>query len=99
MRFTTTSGSLYEVDTTAKKIRRLNGEKNPTPRMGKDGEWRHYAKLYPAKPAVGQTLVIVWGEDTPLLPETVEELAQVGGFGMPITHTSLVVKVDETVYN
>lgn len=100
MRFTTESGSLYEVDEKAKKIRRLNGVKNPTPRTGKDGQWRTYRELHPDPVTVGRGVVIVWGEDTELLVETKEQLQTMGGgFGMPMTTTSTVVDVDINVYN
>lgn len=98
MRFTTISGSLYEVDTKAKKVRRLNGKADPTPRMGKDGEWRSYREIHPDPVQVGQGVVIAWGDDVELQDETKQVVAE-GGFGLPLTTTSTVVEVDETVYN
>jgi len=100
MKFTTASGSVYEVNTETKKIRRLNGVKDPQPRMGKDGEWRSYRKLYPEVPTVGRGVVIVWGEETEPLAETKEQLESMGGgFVMPMTTTSAVMEIDNTVYN
>ena len=39
---TTFSGSLYEGLPTAKAVRRLNGNVDPTPRQGPDGEWKRF---------------------------------------------------------
>jgi hypothetical protein len=36
----TETGSLYEFDTEGKRVRRLSGVKNPTPRQGADGVWK-----------------------------------------------------------
>lgn len=70
MLFYTVSGSAYEVDSVNKRIRRLSGKANPTPRQGKDGEWRNYAELHPAPLKVGESALIVWGDDVDFLPET-----------------------------
>lgn len=67
MKFTTATGSVYEVNTDSKQIRRLTGVKDPTPRQGKDGEWRTYIDTTPIK--VGQQLLIRWGDDTEASPE------------------------------
>lgn len=100
MKFTTVSGSVYEVNTETKKIRRLNGAEDPTPRMGKDGQWRSYQKLYPEVPTVGKGVVIVWGEETEPLAETKEQLESMGGgFVMPMTTTSIVMEVDNITYH
>jgi hypothetical protein len=98
MRFTTITGSLYEVDTKAKKIRRLNGAKDPSPRMGKDGQWRSYKEIHPKIPVVGESVVIAWGDDVELTEEG-KAIVEGGGFGIPLTTTSPVVDVDETVFN
>jgi hypothetical protein len=74
MIFHTISGSTYEVNKSEKKIRRLNGITDPTPRMGEDGKWKNYLKLYPDHPQVGQSVLIVWGNDVDLMPETKEAL-------------------------
>ena len=42
LRFTTESGSVYEVDDANTRIRRLEGRHDATPRQGADGEWRVY---------------------------------------------------------
>jgi len=98
MRFTTITGSLYEVDTKAKKVRRLNGVKDPSPRMGKDGQWRSYKEIHPNPPTVGQSVLIAWGSDVELMEEG-KAIEAEGGIGIPITTTSPVVDVDETVFN
>ena len=100
MRFTTASGSVYEVDEKAKKIRRLNGVTDLSPRMGKDGEWRSFRQLLPNPITVGSGVAIVWGEETELLAETQEQLQTMGGgFAIPMTTTSMVVDIDNNVYN
>ena len=40
--FTTRSGSLYEIDTSLSRIRRVTGPNPPTQRQGTDGEWQDY---------------------------------------------------------
>lgn len=68
MKFTTVTGSVYEVDTEGKKIRRLQGKKDPTPRQGKDGEWRGYLNDLEVK--VGASVWIQWEDAHPLTDET-----------------------------
>lgn len=93
MKVTTKSGSVYEVDTTKKQIRRLNGVGDPSPRMGKDGQWRPYREVYGGE--VGKSLTIIWGMNTELLPGTRDEIAnEGGGFAIPTTVTSPVVSVE-----
>ena len=58
MKFETESGSLYEVDEEANKVRRLIGVKDPTPRQGKDGEWKSYMEHTPV--VVGKGVVFLW---------------------------------------
>ena len=95
MKFTTASGSVYEVNTDSKQIRRLNGPKDPTPRQGKDGQWRNYSDLAPDPISVGSGVVIFWGHDTALLAETEEQLKSMGGgIAAPTTMTSNVVSVE-----
>ena len=95
MKFTTASGSVYEVNTDSKQIRRLNGVKDPTPRQGPDGQWRAYKDVYPNPIVVGAGVVIVWGPETALLAETEETLKDMGGgFAAPLTTTSTVMSVE-----
>lgn len=91
MKFTTASGSVYEVNTDSKQIRRLNGVKDPTPRQGPDGQWRTYKDLLLAK---GESALIVWGDDTELLSES-KEILKEGGFAIPTTMTSTVMEIEQ----
>jgi hypothetical protein len=93
MKFTTVSGSIYEVNTDSKQVRRLNGVKDPTPRQGPDGQWRAYSDITPVK--VGSSVAIFWGTETALLAETEQHLKEMGGgMAAPITTTSMVVNVE-----
>jgi hypothetical protein len=87
MKFTTETGSVYEINTDSKQIRRLNGKLDPTPRMGKAGEWRTYHSTYPDPIEVGSQVIIVWGSDVaPLDPDQP---------GTPTTITSQVVSIEK----
>lgn len=93
MRFTTVSGSVYEVNTDSKQIRRLNGVKDPSPRLGADGQWRGYSEITPIK--VGSSVAIVWSGETALMAETEQALKKMpGAIGIPATTTSMVVSVE-----
>ncbi len=81
MIFTTETGSVYEVDETNRRIRRLTGAGKPTERVG-DG-WREYASI---GVTVGEESMIIWPEGTPLLPGSLG--------GLPVTITSRVVGVE-----
>lgn len=91
MKFTTVSGSVYEVNFDSKKIRRLNGVKDSTSRQGKDGEWRAYKELIPSPLKKGVSAVIIWKDDTELLDETIVED---GMIAIPTTRTSTVVEIE-----
>ena len=52
----TETGSIYEIDNINKKIRRLSGQENPTPRIGQDGQWRKFKTI--EKISNGQMLII-----------------------------------------
>ncbi len=54
----TLSGSVYQVDTDAKRVRRCAGVRAPTPRQGAD--WRDFAS---AAAAVGLPMVVAWAAD------------------------------------
>lgn len=85
MFFKTETGSTYEVDLKEKKIRRVLGIDDPTPRQGKDGEWKTFKSLLIEK---GEPAYIMWDpKTTPLLEESV------GGY--PATVTSIVVDIIE----
>ena len=92
MIFKTRTGSCYEVDREASKIRRLSGKNDPTSRQGQDGEWKPYEYLAPI--VIGQGATIIWGSDTPLLPET-KSLAALSSIVVPMTYTSDVESVEE----
>lgn len=58
MKFTTETGSVYEFDLENKRVRRLVGIKDPTPRQGTDGEWKEFE--WATDPRVGQQVLICW---------------------------------------
>lgn len=91
IQFTTESNSIYQVDTNNKKIRRLSGKSNPTTRQGNDGEWKSYITLSPI--VKGESVVIVWDSNTPLLPET--KITDTGAMiATPTTITNIVAHLD-----
>lgn len=63
--FETKSGSRYEVDAEAKKIRRVSGVKPPQPRQGSDGQWMPYLAI--SEIETGRVLVVSWPDSVPLL--------------------------------
>lgn len=65
----TETGSIYQIDTTQKQLRRLTGATNPTPSFGKDGEWKPYSRLL-SDPVVGRPVFIVWNDDPPQITTT-----------------------------
>lgn len=44
--FTTQTGSLYEIDTDLKRIRRITGSHEPTGRQSHDGTWQDYDQAF-----------------------------------------------------
>lgn len=88
-KFHTETGSVYQVNTNSKQIRRLTGVRDPQPRQGKDGEWKTYIELLLD---VGMNAVIFWDPaSTPL-----HEGSPAGA--APSTITSKVVEIiDESV--
>lgn len=83
MKFKTVSGSIYEVDSESKKIRRLYGTEDPTTRQGKDGDFRPYIRL---DLEVGECACIFWDpKTTPLLDGN--------SIGAPATITSQVLEI------
>lgn len=88
MRFTTESKSVYEVDLANKRMRRLSGEKDPTPRSGKDGEWKVFEYIFPEKLEIGKNVIFGWDpKTTPLLKNS--------DVGSPVTITSQIISVFE----
>jgi hypothetical protein len=86
MTFTTETGSVYEVDTEAKRIRRLTGEGKPTERVG--DVWRDYSDITTV--ALGYRVLVTWTKDVPLLDTT-----PAGCGFVPSTLTSKVVSTSE----
>jgi hypothetical protein len=84
----TRSGSLYELDTEQKRVRRVLGQGAPKPRIGEDGQWKTYADI--VGPYLGERLLIFWdAKDTPLFEGSDPEAAS------PTTITSAVVDIRE----
>lgn len=61
LRFETESGSVYEVDILERRVRRLTGLNAPTPRVGKDGEWKTFTLVSSITP--GAPVLFVWRFD------------------------------------
>lgn len=67
IKFVTESGSVYEIDSENKLVRRLTGVIDPQPRQGKDGMWKSYADTNGVE--VGTSVLFIWPRaTTPLLP-------------------------------
>jgi hypothetical protein len=88
MIFTTKSNSTYDIDIANKRIRRLNGNNEPQPRQGQDGEWKTYAAILPTIPQVGEILIIFWTKDAPLFQGSDKN-------AKPCTITSAIESVSE----
>jgi hypothetical protein len=82
----TVSGSVYELDEAAKRLRRLSGVRAATARQGADGAWRQYDQLGPDTPVVGLPLFVKWAD------ESVGPAAVPGAY--PGTMTSIVIEVN-----
>jgi hypothetical protein len=63
----------------------FNSKSDPTPRIGKDGDWRGYDSIL--GPVVNESMIIVWGKNVSLL------LGSDGG--TPVTMTSPVASIEE----
>jgi len=96
MKFITESGSVYQIDTANKKIRRLSGKNDPTPRQGADGEYKSYEGFgsleeivagNEGKLTVGHSAIIVWVQSEH------EPLSEYGG--TKTTFTSPIVEIIE----
>ena len=100
MRFITETGSLYEVDQENKKIRRLNGKRDPSPRQGKDGEWQGY--LNDLSIVVGEPVIIAWAAAHKLTKEACDFLGIEPGSDQAVpgrtTFTSRVVEIDQQIF-
>lgn len=79
---------MYEVDLQEKKCRRLIGMSNPTPRQGKDGDWKVFQAIHPDVPVQGKPVLFVWdASNHPALNDTDGEPY------VPTTMTSLVTEI------
>jgi hypothetical protein len=52
---------MYELDATARRVRRICGDTQPTPRQGDDGEWRTFESVFPTPIALGESVLFIWG--------------------------------------
>jgi hypothetical protein len=85
IRFTTKSGSVYEIVREDNRFRRVRGPGLPTARVaGKEGGWQQAESIGPV--VVGQSVIVVWPGGTPLLPGSSE--------GIPATITSPVTEIN-----
>jgi hypothetical protein len=86
MKFSTESGSMYEVNPETKQVRRLIGINDPTLRVGTDGRWRTYLELSPVE--IGRPVWIIWTADVPLFDGSPSD-------AVPGTLTSRVTRIEE----
>lgn len=85
MKFFTETGSIYQIDTANKKIRRLSGTRPATSRIG-ENEWKKYLSI--ADLSLDRSAIIVWGDDvTPLDPDSI--------LALKTTITSKIVSIEE----
>jgi hypothetical protein len=56
--FRTETGSVYELDQTGKRLRRIEGMTAPTPRMGADGEWKDFVDI--SAVVTGLSVLVIW---------------------------------------
>lgn len=89
--FQTESGSTYELDREQRCLRRIEGMTDPTPRVGKDGDWRLFQDV--SAIVEGAHVVIVWAWD--LRPGTENDPLDPGEVIARSTVTSKVVSVRE----
>ena len=93
MFFRTRSGSMYQIDTIRRRVRRISGAKAPTDRQGRDGGWCVYERLEPELPTVGRVVYIFWPRETTPLLEGSPPDAQ------PATITSVVALIAHSSEN
>lgn len=85
MQFHTESGSIYEVDTDHKRIRRVSNSERPATLRQGNNAWKDYSSL--SDIVVGSPVLISWEpKNTPLLPES-------PSCALPATLTSAVTKI------
>jgi hypothetical protein len=73
-----TENSAYEINKKTKQIRRLSGVSNPTPRQGKDGEWKKYESISEIK--LNYPITIIWCVEEGIIKTTVtSNIVKIGG--------------------
>lgn len=83
-KFTTETGSEYEIDEDRRRIRRLGGYHEPTNNQGQDGEWQSYLKTSPVRK--GEQVLIVWGwsaDGSRLLRTLTSQITEIEDEGPP----------------
>lgn len=58
IKFTTETGSVYEVDASACRMRRLSGTHAPSTNQGEDSVWKNYGLISPVE--AGSPVLVVW---------------------------------------
>ena len=90
----TETGSIYELDVEYRRIRRLHGNSNSTPRVGKDGVWKKIKNA--TLPNVGSPMIFIWGIDCDPINDIEPGLPD--GFRVRTTMTSRVISVKEAEF-
>jgi hypothetical protein len=75
MKFKTRSGSMYEVNTDAKRFRLVDGTQPELTVAGREGRapkgaWKQYERIH--GPVVGQRCTVVWGDTYTSTSQVVE---------------------------
>lgn len=58
-----TQNSVYEIDQCKKRVRRIEGEGQPTARFSPNGEWKTYSVLLQLE--IGKSMAILWPDGQP----------------------------------
>ena len=66
-RLITETGSVYELKSDEKLIRRVQGAAPPTPRQGANGDWKPYESI---AYRIGVSIFIIWSYDGPIARST-----------------------------
>lgn len=84
LRVRTESGSVYDVDHTLMRIRRVHGRHGPADTQPQDGIWRSFTGL--EGPTAGESMVVYWANEAGSARET--------NLGFRTTEVVEVVEVD-----
>lgn len=78
--FRTETNSVYEVDSSACRMRRLVGTHAPTPNQGADGVWRNYGLISAIE--VGEPVLVIWeiGEDCTIRSTLTTDVVETTGW-------------------